>query len=170
MEAIPRITRRLPLDHEEVRRRTAGRCFICETVKGNPEYAHHVFFENELAIGFLSKYPTLYGYALVAPREHREQVTADFTEVEYLALQQVVWRVGRALTRVVPTERLYVLSLGSQQANRHVHWHIVPLPPGLPLPEQQYAALDRADYLDIPELELIDLAARLRTQVDATSD
>lgn len=127
-----------------------------------------MFFEDELAIAFLSKYPTLYGYALVAPREHLEHVTADFTEAQYLALQRVVWRVGRALARVVPTERLYVLSLGSQQANRHVHWHVVPLPPGLPLPEQQYAALDRADYLDIPEPELTDLASRLRTECSSS--
>jgi diadenosine tetraphosphate (Ap4A) HIT family hydrolase len=128
-----------------------------------------VFYEDEVAIAFLSRYPTLYGYCLVAPREHREQVTADFTELQYLALQKVVWRVGRALTRVVPTERLYVLSLGSQQANRHVHWHVVPLPPGVPLPEQQFRALDRADYLDIPESELTDLATRLRSELGGTS-
>jgi diadenosine tetraphosphate (Ap4A) HIT family hydrolase len=155
--------KRVPVDHEAVRRRTAGRCFICEIVSRNPEYGHHVFFEDEFTIAFLSKYPTLYGYSLVAPREHREQVAADFTEDQYLALQRAVWRVGRAITQVVPTERLYVLSLGSQQANRHVHWHVVPLPPGLPLGEQQYAALDRADYLDVPELELTDLASRLRS-------
>jgi ATP adenylyltransferase len=159
------MTRRLPLDHEEVRRRTAGRCFICEIVIRNPEFAHHVFYEDELAIAFLSKYPTLYGYSLVAPREHREQVTADFAEDEYLGLQRAVWRVGQALTRVAPTERLYILSLGSQQANRHVHWHVVPLPPGLPLAGQQFAALNRADYLDIPELELADLAMRLRSEL-----
>jgi diadenosine tetraphosphate (Ap4A) HIT family hydrolase len=157
------MTKRVPLDHDEVRRRTAGRCFICEVVKGNPEFAHHVFYEDELSIAFLSKYPTLYGYSLVAPRDHKEQVIADFTEGEYIALQRAVWRVGWALTQVVPTERLYVLSLGSQQANRHVHWHLAPLPPGLPLGEQQFAALDRSDYLAIPEPELVDLATRLRS-------
>jgi diadenosine tetraphosphate (Ap4A) HIT family hydrolase len=157
------MTQRVPLDHEDVRRRTAGRCFICEIVRRNPEFAHHVFYEDEQAIAFLSKYPTLYGYCLVAPREHREQVMADFAEQEYLALQRTVWRVGRALTQIVPTDRLYVLSLGSQQANRHVHWHVAPLPPGLPLVEQQFAALNRADYLDIPQPELMDLAARLRS-------
>jgi ATP adenylyltransferase len=163
------MTRRLPLDHEDVRRRAEGRCFICEIVKRNPQFAHHVFYEDELAIAFLSKYPTLYGYSLVAPRAHREHVTGDFAEDEYLALQRAVWRVGRALTRVLPTERLYVLSLGSQEANRHVHWHVVPLPPGVPLPEQQFRALDRADYLDIPESELTDLATRLRSELGRTS-
>ena len=42
---------------------------------------------------------------------------------------------------MVPTERLYVLSLGSMQGNAHVHWHVAALPPGVPYAEQQYAAL-----------------------------
>jgi hypothetical protein len=56
-----------------------------------------------------------------------------------------------------------VLSLGSLQGNRHVHWHLVPLPPGVPYEQQQVAALapDRG-YLDIPDEEQADLARRLR--------
>ena len=38
-------------------------------------------------------------------------------------------------------ERLYVLCLGSLQGNRHVHWHLVPLPPGVPYEQQQVTAL-----------------------------
>ncbi len=43
----------------------------------------------------------------------------------------------------VSTERLYGLSLGSHGGNAHVHWHVAPLPPGVPYREQQYAALAR---------------------------
>ena len=35
-------------------------------------------------------------------------------------------------SEAAPTERLYLLSLGSHQGNAHVHWHIAPLPPGVP--------------------------------------
>jgi diadenosine tetraphosphate (Ap4A) HIT family hydrolase len=69
---------------------------------------------------------------LVAPRDHREDVTDDFGLDEHLALQAVVHRVGEAVGRVVPTERLNVLILGSRQANSHVHWHVAPLPVGVP--------------------------------------
>ena len=31
--------------------------------------------------------------------------------------------------------------LGSQAANSHVHWHVAPLPKGVPLERQQYHAL-----------------------------
>ena len=63
---------------------------------------------------------------------------------------------------MVPTERLYILSLGSQQGNRHNHWHVAALPPGVPFEDQQLAALD-ADVLDLSETEFEQLAARLRT-------
>jgi ATP adenylyltransferase len=72
----------------------------------------------------------------VAPKEHRERVVDDFSDDEYPALQRVIHRVGRALSRAVPTERLYVLSLGSQEGNRHVHRHLAPLPPGVPFDKQ----------------------------------
>jgi ATP adenylyltransferase len=67
----------------------------------------------------------------------------------------------------VPTERLYVLSLGSKQGNAHVHWHLAPLPPGVPYEHQQYAALmHEHGYLDIPNADFVDLARRLRRVID----
>jgi hypothetical protein len=47
-------------------------------------------------------------------------------------LQRVVHRVAKALAHCVPTERMYYISLGSQQGNAHLHWRIAPPPPGLP--------------------------------------
>ncbi len=70
-------------------------------------------------------------------------------------------------------ERVYILSLGSNQGNAHVHWHVVPLPPGTPYEEQQFAAimLETAGALKIPDGEKAALAARVgkrmgRDQVD----
>src|SRR5512147_1308791 len=87
-------------------------CFICEMVAGNPAYAHEIVYEDDVAIAFLNRYPPLYGYVLVASREHREQVTGDFTPEEYLALQRVIYRTAEAVRRVVNPERVYILSLG----------------------------------------------------------
>jgi ATP adenylyltransferase len=150
------------VDFNVIREELRGRCFICEMLAGNPEYQHHVVYEDERAVAFLNRYPPLYGYVLVAPKDHREQVTGDFSLDEHLHLQAVVHRVGEAICQVVPTERLYVLSLGSQQANRHVHWHLAPTPPGLPFEQQQLAALDSNIVLDLTHAEQADLASRLR--------
>jgi len=159
---------RLPFDLDAyVQRIQTGPCFICEMVAGR-RAGNHVVYEDETAIVFLNKYPVLAGYTLVAPRAHREQVTGDFTEAEYLALQALIYRVGEALRAVVPTERLYILSLGSQQGNRHVHWHIAPLPPGVPFARQQLEAL-RVEHgvLPLTEAEQTALAARLRAALEA---
>jgi len=145
-----------------IERITSGRCFICEMLAGNPDYRHHIIYEDETAVVFLNKYPMLYGYTLVAPRRHCEHVTGDFTREEYLSLQSLIYRVSEALAQVVPTERMYVLSLGSQQGNSHVHWHIAPLPAGVPFEEQQFEALRlEKGILDLSEEEMASLAARI---------
>lgn len=72
--------------------------------------------------------------------------------------------VGTAVAAVVPTERLYVLSLGSQQGNAHVHWHLVPLPRGVPYPDQQFALVDLA-RLGVPAADTTALAADLRERL-----
>jgi diadenosine tetraphosphate (Ap4A) HIT family hydrolase len=149
---------------EDHRRAREGPCFVCEIVAGTRP--HHLIYEDDQAIAFLNRYPTLLGYTLVAPKEHRAAVTGDFSEDEYAALQRVVHRVGEAVSRAVPTERLYVLSLGSNQGNAHVHWHVAPLPPGVPYEEQQLYALHWGDHtervLDRSDDEQLYLAARIR--------
>lgn len=141
-------------------------CFICQLVAGNSENPHHIVYENEEAIVFLNKYPVLYGYSLVAPKAHKEQVTADFSLEEYLRLQTLIYGVAEATRRYVQPERVYILSLGSQQGNRHVHWHIAPLPPGLPFEEQQLNALRFGNgVLELSEAEFQELAAGLRQEL-----
>ena len=160
------MTARRELDWDAYLADIRSDCFICELVAGRRP--HHVVYEDEFAIAFMSKYPTLRGQTLVAPKDHREQVTADFSLDDYLRLQTIVHRVGQAIRSTFPTERLYIVSFGSQQANRHVHWHVAPLPPGVPFEEQQAEAL-RAEHgvLDLRDDELAADAARVRDAVQA---
>lgn len=73
-----------------------------------------------------------------------------------------------AVARSVPTERLYCLSLGSNQGNSHVHWHVAPLPPGVPYEEQQFHALmvESKGYIDMPAKERQRLAERVRHKLN----
>lgn len=137
-------------------------CFICELIAGRLN-GNHVIYRDDEFIVFLNKYPTLHGYVLVAPISHKEQVSGDFTLEEYLSLQRAVYQVAEAVRRTVETERLYILSLGSQQGNRHVHWHIAPLPEGVPFKQQQLEALRSENgILDIPDPEMEELARQIR--------
>lgn len=157
-----------PFDLEAyVERIQTGPCFVCAIVAGDPTHAHHVIYEDDFAIAFLNRHPTLAGYTLVCPKAHREQIGAgDLTLDEHLRLQGLVYAVAEALRRALPTERVYVLSLGSQQGNRHLHWHVAPLPPGVPLQDQQFAALDvTRGVLAQSSDEAADLAGRIAAQL-----
>jgi diadenosine tetraphosphate (Ap4A) HIT family hydrolase len=137
-------------------------CFICEMIAGRL-HGNHIIEQNDEVVIFLNKYPVLYGYVLVAPVQHKEQVTGDFSLDEYLALQRIVYRTAEAVRKTVNAERVYILSLGSQQGNRHVHWHIAPLPFGVPFKEQQLEALKVENgILDIEDDEMEDLARRIQ--------
>ncbi len=143
-------------------------CFICRLVQGDPSLlAHQVIWRNEEAIAFLDRFPTVYGYTLVAPVEHMEQVTGDFSLQRYLSLQRVVHAVAEAVRLALSPERVYILSLGSQQANAHVHWHLVPCPPGVPLEEQQGALIDKEKrgVLRLDDKESRAVASRLRSHL-----
>jgi len=137
-------------------------CFICEMVAGRLN-GNHIIYQDDLSIAFLNKYPTLYGYALVAPVKHKEQVTGDFSIDEYLSLQRSVYQVAEAVRKSVTTERIYILSWGSQEGNRHVHWHVAPLPYGVQFRQQQLEAL-RAEngIFELSDHEMADLAERIR--------
>lgn len=160
---------REPFDLESyVRRSTEGPCFICEMLRGNPDYAHHIVTEDADHVVFLSKYPTLRGYCLVAPKRHLEDLADDLSPQAYLALQAVVHRLSRALKRVFDAERIYVLSLGSQQANSHIHFHVAPLPRRVPLAKQQYHALMAEEgILHLDMTEMAQMAGAIRTALAA---
>jgi diadenosine tetraphosphate (Ap4A) HIT family hydrolase len=155
---------RAPFELDDyVRRATGGPCFICEMLRGNPDLAHHVIAEDDDHVVFLSKYPTLRGYCLVAPKRHLENLAQDLSPEAYLAMQALVHRLARALEQVFDAERIYVLSLGSQQANSHIHFHVVPLPQGVPLAQQQYHALMVENgILHLPDEEMAAIAGRIR--------
>jgi diadenosine tetraphosphate (Ap4A) HIT family hydrolase len=149
----------------------AGRCFICELADERTTPGHEtVAYRDEHCVVFFPPWQRLYGYCLIAPRHHITDVVSDFTEDDYLALQRRVHRLGRVITGITPTERLYVFSFGSKQGVAHVHWHVAPLPPGVPFGEQQFAAVDKPEYLVIPKSELDEMARRIGAAMTALAE
>ena len=137
-------------------------CFVCTMMYADARFPENIVYEDDLALVFLDGYPRAYGYTLVAPKEHREQVTKDFTMEEYLGLQRLVYRVTEAVREEVGAERMYLFTLGSNEGNSHVHWHVVSLPPGVPYEDQQGAWTSWGrGVLRIPRQEMASLAARI---------
>lgn len=137
-------------------------CFICRMVSGDVMFPENAVYEDDDALVFLDGYPRAYGYTLVAPKAHREQVTGDFTTEEYLGLQALVYRVCEAVRKEVGAARMYLYTFGSNEGNSHVHWHVVPLPPGVPYEDQQgaWAGWDKG-VLRVPPDEMAFLAGRI---------
>lgn len=167
---VTRDLKRAMVDLQEYSRRAQSNpCFICKVIDGTHHVHHEIVYRDNFAIAFLNRFPTLLGYCLVAPIDHRVDVIRDFEAAEYLRLQAVVRDVGLAVSKAFPTERIYVMSLGSNQGNAHVHWHVAPLPPGVPYEDQQFKALmlDTKGYIDLEPEEHGRLAEAIRTFIPA---
>ena len=168
--------RRVPFDAASyVERSCSGDCFVCRVAADASPRREFVVHRDERHIAFLPNFHVQRGYVLVAPIDHREGVVEDFALDGYLELQTLVRAVGRALSQTVPTERIYVLSLGSQQGNAHVHWHVVALPPGVPYEQQQFFALmhETQGVLALTDEERAEqaneLSSRIATELHATT-
>jgi diadenosine tetraphosphate (Ap4A) HIT family hydrolase len=142
-------------------------CFVCRMVQGDVRFPENIIYEDDRTLVFLDGYPRAYGYTLAAPKEHREQVTGDFTMEEYLDLQQLLYRVTEVVREEVGAERMYIYTFGSNQGNSHAHWHVVPLPPGVPYEEQHGAwASWSKGVLKIPPEEMASLARRIDRRLE----
>lgn len=149
----------------------AGQCFICELAdEQTARERETVAYRDEQCVVFIPPYPRLYGYCLLAPRRHATNAVSDFTEEDYLALQLRVHRLGWVLAEITPTARLYVFSFGSMQGVAHVHWHVAPLPPGIPFHEQQFAAVDKLEYLVLTKPEREGLAQQIGAGMSALAE
>ena len=94
-------------------------------------------------------------------------MTADFTMEEYIDLQRLVYRVTEAVRQEVGAERMYIFTFGSKEGNSHVHWHVVPLPSGVPYEDQQGAWTSWSKgVLKIPQREMASLAVRIGRRVE----
>lgn len=77
----------------------------------------------------------------------------------------MIYRIAKAVQEELGAERIYILSLGSNQGNSHVHWHIAPIPPGVPYQEQQNGVF-KAGILKILEEEQSSFAALIRSKIE----
>lgn len=164
---MKRITLSKDQADEYIQERTNASCFICDIVAGKEiREKHHVIFEDDQTIVFLSNKPTQYGHVLVCPKKHVEQLASDLNEAEYLELQTFVHQTIRSVSKAIEHERIYAASFGSHQMNSHIHFHVVPVPPGTPIREQQMASMmpELVGYLELDESEWQELANKLRQE------
>ena len=154
---------RAPIDLTAYERRSKAKCFVCAFLAGEADYHHELVYEDDAHIAFLSRYPTMIGYVIVSPKVHIEHVVRELTEAEFLRTMAFVRRVALAVEAVTEPERTYLASVGSQSGNAHLHWHVAPLPPGVPYEQQQFNALRLENgVVDLAPAMATELARRIR--------
>jgi len=89
----------------------------------------------------MDQWPTVPEKVPVAPKSARERRRQRVLRGRLRADDAAVRHVALAVEEVLAPERVYLLSLGSQQGNTHVHWHVAALPPGVPYEQHQFHAL-----------------------------
>lgn len=139
-------------------------CFVCRIVDGNPLIENpQIIYEDEKVIAFLSQLPTQKGYTIVSPKKHLERFE-EMNEADWLYLQKIVQRIANAVSVSTGAIRMYIASLGSPERNSHLHIHVCPCPPGTPIEDQQFAAMEVKDgkYLDINLERMREIAANIK--------
>lgn len=148
--------------HTEIK---SNECFICRVVQNDSGLPPHTMVaETDEFIAFLDRFPAFRGHTLVCPKAHIENIFTNLSMQQYLDLQAFIYHLGQAIARVTSPERIYVCSFGSVQMVSHLHFHIVPLPAGVPVDGQQTVAMVRAltGVLSMTEEEQERLASEIR--------
>ena len=118
-------------------------CIFCRiSASSGSDASEYVIFASDEFMAVLDRYPTQVGYVQAFPRAHVETLAA-LGKSAYLRLHELVYRIADLLPEVVPCERVYTAMLGSAAMTPHLHMHVVPIPPGLPLELQEWTALDK---------------------------
>jgi histidine triad (HIT) family protein len=92
----------------------------------------HKVYEDEHVLAFLDVGPLSRGHVLVIPRE-RKAFLHELSDEQSAAIGRVLPRLARAVMKATGTPDYNVLQnngAAAHQAVFHVHFHIIPKPPG----------------------------------------
>lgn len=107
------------------------------------------------------------GWLVLLPRRHVTSL-AGLTDAEAASLGTWQVRVSRALQEVLGCAKTYVAQFAEADGFAHVHFHIVPRPPGLDRElrgPRIFALLGPADRPHVSEQERNELAAALAARL-----
>ncbi len=104
-------------------------CFLCHYRDETHDAENYVVDRSEHSLIVLNRFPYNNGHLLIAPREHKAELT-DLSDSELLDLQRQIRRMVQLLRLVMGAEGFNVgLNLGRVAGAGlpgHLHWHIVP--------------------------------------------
>ena len=109
--------------------KSEGGCFLCRTAASGDDRENLVVARSGSAFAMLNRWPYNNGHMLVAPNEHKADLS-DMTEPELLDQLKLLKRCLKNLKSALSPEGFNVganlgRTAGAGLAD-HLHWHIVP--------------------------------------------
>lgn len=104
-------------------------CFLCTGLAQTRDRDNLIVHRTSHSAVVLNKFPYNNGHVMVAPREHRGQLS-DLADDQSLDLQHLLARLTQVLTELVRPDGFNIgLNLGRAAGAGlpgHLHWHLVP--------------------------------------------
>ena len=101
-------------------------CIFCKIV--NKDIPARIIFENENYLSFLDIEPNSIGHALVIPKKHITNFTAETPE-QAAEHMKITHQIARQLNELLSSDGFNVAINNGRVAGQlidHVHWHIIP--------------------------------------------
>lgn len=98
-------------------------CVFCKIVSG--DIPSHKVWESETHIAFLSIFPNIEGFTVVAPKKHLSSYVFELADEEYVSLMQAARDVGLLLDKALDVQRSALMAEGT--GVNHAHVKLFPL-------------------------------------------
>jgi histidine triad (HIT) family protein len=121
----------------------------------NGEIPSYKIAEDDHYYAFLDINPLAKGHTLVIPKKETDYIF-DLEDKEYQGLFQFAKKVGKAIEKVIPCERIGITVIGLEVP--HAHIHLIPI-------NSIYDMDFKQPKLKLTEAEFQDIAAQIRANL-----
>jgi histidine triad (HIT) family protein len=121
----------------------------------NGEISSYKIAEDDHYYAFLDINPLAKGHTLVIPKKETDYIF-DLEDKEYQGLFQFAKKVGKAIEKVIPCERIGITVIGLEVP--HAHIHLIPI-------NSIYDMDFKQPKLKLTEAEFQDIAAQIRANL-----
>ncbi len=114
----------------------------------NGEIPSYKIAEDEQFYAFLDINPNARGHTLCIPKKEVDKIL-DLSEEEYMGLMKFSRKVGKAIEKAIPCERVGMAVIGLEVP--HVHVHLIPIDAMRDMTFQHKVALSEAEFIATAE-------------------
>ena len=108
-------------------------------------------YEDDVALAFMDVFPQTQGHTLVIPKASEARNFLELPAAEVGPYMQRVQKVAQAVTNALSPEGVRIVQFNGEAAGQtvyHLHFHILPMKPGIDLGEHAGGEMVSAEILE----------------------